>query len=121
MYPAPRLSLITLYDRKKETFPFIPLYRSRDAPVICPIGLGYLHIPSIDHILQDAPHLLPFSLPDFKTLHTEYRELTEKKDKLYQEYGKLKKKVKQYDTIKQNVDTILRQARQPEKEHKKER
>ena len=37
------------------------------------------------------------------------------------EYGKLKKKVKQYDTIKQNVDTILRQARQPEKEHKKER
>ena len=60
-------------------------------------------------------------LPDFKTLHTEYKELTEKKDKLYQEYGKLKKKVKQYDTIKQNVDTILRQARQPEKEHKKER
>ena len=37
-------------------------------------------------------------LPDFKTLHTEYKELTEKKDKLYQEYGKLKKKVKQYDT-----------------------
>ena len=60
-------------------------------------------------------------LPDFKTLHTEYKELTEKKDKLYQEYGKLKKKVKQYNTIKQNVDTILRQARQPEKEHKKER
>ena len=60
-------------------------------------------------------------LPDFKKLHTEYKELTEKKDKLYQEYGKLKKKVKQYDTIKQNVDTILRQARQPEKEHKKER
>ena len=60
-------------------------------------------------------------LPDFKKLHTEYKELTEKKDKLYQEYGKLKKKVKQYDTIKQNVDTILMQARQPEKEHKKER
>ena len=35
--------------------------------------------------------------------------------------GKLKKKVKQYDTIKQNVDTILKQARQPEREHKKER
>ena len=31
-------------------------------------------------------------LPDFKTLHTEYKELTEKKDKLYQEYGKLKRK-----------------------------
>lgn len=54
-------------------------------------------------------------LPDFKTLHTEYKELTGKKDKLYQEYGKLKKKVKQYDTIKQNVDSILRQAKQPER------
>ena len=30
--------------------------------------------------------------PDFKKLHTEYKELTEKKDKLYQEYGKLKRK-----------------------------
>lgn len=60
-------------------------------------------------------------LPDFKTLHTEYKELTEKKDKLYQEYGKLKKKVKQYDTIKQNVDSILRQAKQPEREKQTER
>lgn len=54
--------------------------------------------------------------PDFKKLHAEYKELTEQKDKLYQEYGKLKKKVKQYDTIKQNVDSILRQAKQPERE-----
>ena len=60
-------------------------------------------------------------LPDFKKLHTEYKELTEKKDKLYQEYGKLKKKVKQYDTIKQNVDSILRQAKQPEREKQTER
>ena len=50
-----------------------------------------------------------------------YKELTEKKDKLYQEYGKLKKKVKQYDTIKQNVDSILRQAKQPEREKETER
>ena len=54
-------------------------------------------------------------------LHTEYKELTEKKDKLYQEYGKLKKKVKQYDTIKQNVDSILRQAKQPERGKEAER
>ena len=60
-------------------------------------------------------------LPDFKKLHTEYKELTEKKDKLYQEYGKLKKKVKQYDTIKQNVDSILRQAKAPEPERGKGR
>ena len=60
-------------------------------------------------------------LPDFKKLHTEYKELTEKKDKLYQEYGKLKKKVKQYDTIKQNVDSILRQAKQPERDRETQR
>ncbi len=60
-------------------------------------------------------------LPDFKTLHTEYKELTEKKDKLYQEYGKLKKKVKQYDTIKQNVDSILRQAKQQQRDRETER
>ena len=60
-------------------------------------------------------------LSDFKKLHTEYKELTEKKDKLYQEYGKLKKKVKQYDMIKQNVDSILRQTKQPERDRQTER
>ena len=60
-------------------------------------------------------------LPDFKKLHTEDKELTEKKDKLYQEYGKLKKKVKQYDTIKQNVDSILRQAKQQQRDRETER
>ena len=35
--------------------------------------------------------------------------------------GKLKKKVKQYDTIKQNVDSILQQAKQPEREKETER
>ena len=42
-------------------------------------------------------------------------------DKLYQEYGKLKKKVKQYDMIKQNVDSILRQTKQPERDRQTER
>ena len=37
------------------------------------------------------------------------------------EYGKLKKKIKQYDTIRQNADTILRQAKQPEREKEAER
>ena len=60
-------------------------------------------------------------LPDFKTLLAEYKELTEKKDKLYQEYGKPKKKVKQYDTMKQNVDSILRHAKAPEQERDKGR
>ena len=49
------------------------------------------------------------------------RHCREKKGKLYQEYGKLKKKVKQYDMIKQNVDSILRQAKQPERDRQTER
>lgn len=60
-------------------------------------------------------------LPNFKKLLAEYKELTDQKDKLYLEYGKLKKKVKQYDTIKQNVDSLLRQARQPDKSRETER
>lgn len=54
-------------------------------------------------------------LPNFKKLLAEHKELTDQKDKLYLEYGKLKKKVKQYDTMKQNVDSILRQEKQPER------
>lgn len=53
-------------------------------------------------------------LPNFKKLLEEYKELKNKKDKLYLEYGKLKKKAKQYNVIKQNVDNILQQAKQPD-------
>lgn len=60
-------------------------------------------------------------LPSFKKLLAEYKELTEQKDSLYLEYGKLKKKVKQYDTMKQNVDSILRQAKEPERKRETER
>ena len=54
-------------------------------------------------------------------MHTENKNTAAKTLQAAKNVGKLKKKVKQYDTIKQNVDTILRQARQTEKEHKKER
>ena len=60
-------------------------------------------------------------LPNFKKLLAEYKVLTDQKDKLYLEYGKLKKKVKQYDTIKQNVDGILRLAKQPDMSRETER
>ena len=60
-------------------------------------------------------------LPSFQKLLAEHRELTEQKDRLYLEYGKLKKKVKQYDTMKQNVDSILRQTKQPERGMETER
>ena len=40
---------------------------------------------------------------------------------LYAAYGKLKKQVKEYDVIKQNIDSILRQPREPEQDKRKER
>ncbi|MFR2943528.1 MAG: relaxase/mobilization nuclease, partial [Christensenellales bacterium] len=35
--------------------------------------------------------------------------------------GKLKKQVKEYDVIKQNIDNILRQGKEPERKKGKER
>jgi len=46
-------------------------------------------------------------LPNPDALRAEYAKLTDEKDRLYREYGKLKKQVKQLDTLKQNVDKIL--------------
>ena len=36
------------------------------------------------------------------------------KEALYADYGKLKKQVKEYDVIKCNIDSILRQDKEPE-------
>ena len=47
-------------------------------------------------------------LPTAAALKTEYARLVKEKEALYAEYGKLKKQVKEYTVIKQNVDSILR-------------
>ena len=60
-------------------------------------------------------------LPDIAALQTEYAKLQERKETLYADYGKLKKQVKEYDVIKRNIDSILRQPREPEQEKGKER
>lgn len=52
------------------------------------------------------------------TLQTEYARLTKEKEALYAEYGKLKKQMKEYDVIKRNVNSILKQ---PEEEKLKDR
>ena len=54
-------------------------------------------------------------LPSVAALQAEYAKLTEQKEALYADYGKLKKQVKEYDTIKRNIDVFLRIERQPEK------
>ena len=50
-----------------------------------------------------------------------YPNIIVQKEALYADYGKLKKQVKEYDVIKQNIDSILRQPREPEREKGKER
>ena len=57
-------------------------------------------------------------LPNLTTLQKEYAALQKKKEAIYSDYGKLKKKVKEYQRIKQNVDTIL-QKENINKEHTK--
>ena len=47
-------------------------------------------------------------------LQAEYEKLQEQKEDFRADYGKLKKQVKEYDVIKQNVDSILRQPKEPE-------
>ena len=60
-------------------------------------------------------------LPNLAALQAEYEKLQEQKEALRADYGKLKKQVKEYDVIRQNIDSILRQPREPEREKEKER
>lgn len=55
-------------------------------------------------------------LPNVVALQAEYEKLQEQKEALYANYGKLKKQVREYDVIKQNIDSILRQEKEPEQE-----
>ena len=60
-------------------------------------------------------------LPNLAALKAEYEKLQEQKEALRADYGKLKKQVREYDVIKQNIDSILRQPKEPEREKGKER
>ena len=60
-------------------------------------------------------------LPNLAALQSEYEALQAQKEALYADYGKLKKKVWEYDIIKQNIDSILQADRQPEREKGTER
>ena len=46
-------------------------------------------------------------LPDLAKLREEYSKLSEEKDRLYAEYGSLKKRMREYDAVKQNIDSII--------------
>lgn len=53
-------------------------------------------------------------LPNVAALQAEYGKLQEQRETLYADYGKLKKQVGEYDVIKRNIDSILRQGKEPE-------
>ena len=52
-------------------------------------------------------------LPNVATLQAEYARLVKEKEALYSEYGKQRKRAKDYGVIKSNVDSILKHS--PEK------
>ena len=60
-------------------------------------------------------------LPNLDALQAEYEKLQTQKEALYADYGKLKKQVREYDVIKQNIDSILQAEKQPEREKETER
>ena len=60
-------------------------------------------------------------LPNLAAMQEEYGKLQAQKEALYADYGKLKKQVKEYDIIKQNIDRILRLEKEPERGRETER
>ncbi len=61
-----------------------------------------------------------FNISSFKYLtHCNYFFINDEGG--HADYGKLKKQVKEYDVIKQNIDSILKVERQPERAKETER
>ena len=60
-------------------------------------------------------------LPSVAALQADYAKLQERREALYADYGKLKKQVREYGVIKQNIDSILRHDREPGRDKEAER
>ncbi len=60
------------------------------------------------------------ALPDMDKLQEKYDRLSGEKELLYQEYGKIKKTLKEIETVKQNVDSMLRIQRNIERDRQVE-
>jgi len=59
-------------------------------------------------------------LPNVAALQSNYAKLQEQKETLYSDYGKLKKQVKEYSVIKQNIDSVLQLNNKEKKTHCKD-
>lgn len=54
-------------------------------------------------------------LPPYKELRERYAQISEEKDRLYQEYRKLQQKVKQHENVRANLEQLIR----PEQKEKR--
>lgn len=115
-----RLSDMALLIKNMETYrAFKPLYeeykKSRDKE-------KYLRGHEREIILFEAAAKalkaagVTGKLPDMAKLKEDYARLVVEKDKLYSDYGKLKKRLREYDAARQNVDSILSPARGQEQD-----
>ena len=78
---------------------------------------GYEQWAKIHNLKQAAKALQTAGikkLPNITSLQAEYGQLQAQKETLCVDYGKLKKQVKEYAVIKRNIDSILRQDKEPE-------
>ena len=60
-------------------------------------------------------------LPAFQTMKAEYNALSAEKEKLYADYQKARDEAKEYNIIKQNVDSILAIPKETEQKRDPER
>ena len=60
-------------------------------------------------------------LPTFQTMKADYDALSAEKEKLYADYQKARDEVKEYNIIKQNVDSILAVPKETEQKRDQER
>jgi hypothetical protein len=96
---------IANYQQTKPTADGLKAAKDKDA---------YRHAHESELIIHKAAaraikKMLPLGskLPSFAEMKAEYKSLTERKDALRYEYGKLKKQAHEYGIIKRNMDTIL--------------
>lgn len=56
-------------------------------------------------------------LPSADRINAELAELTASKERLYAEYTTAKQQLREFETIKQNIDSLLPIQKEPEQTH----
>ena len=66
---------------------------------------------------RELKRLNAVPLPSADRINTELAELTARKERLYAEYTTAKQQLREFETIKQNIDTLLPIQKDPEQTH----